>query len=118
MNITFNLSDEIMCTQVLRLLELYRGPEKMLKVPPSAETAPLPVVEVVPAVKVLDLVPSKEISGDEMRKAAGVKAKALGAEGSAKVKAFVGALDPQVKSIADVAPEDRATVLAKLEALV
>jgi len=108
MNITFDLSNEIVRIQVLRLLELY-GP---------AETAPVSTVEVAPVVKIADIVPSKEISGDEMRKAAGAKAKALGSEGSAKVKAFVGALDPKVTTIADVVPEARAAVLVKLEALV
>lgn len=63
-----------------------------------------------------DIVPSTEVSGEEMRKAAAAAAKRIGAEGPAKVKAFVGTLE--VKSIADVPPEKRADALKKLEVLV
>lgn len=65
--------------------------------------------------KVADVVVTPALSGEDLRKAAGEKAKALGKEGPAKVKAFVASLN--VKSIVDVAPEARAKALADLSAL-
>lgn len=65
--------------------------------------------------KVADVKVTPALSGEDLRKAAGEKAKALGKEGPAKVKAFVASLN--VKSIVDVAPEARAKALADLSAL-
>jgi len=68
-----------------------------------------------PEGKIEGVVVAPALSGEDLRKAAGEKAKVLGKEGPAKVKAFVASLS--VKSIVDVAPEARAKALADLSAL-
>jgi len=90
-----------------KLIEQYTPGEK--------KSEPAPTAAPKQAEKVADVVVTPALSGEDLRAAASKKAKALGAEGPAKVKAFVTSLG--VKSIVDVAPEQRADALKKLEAL-
>lgn len=124
MELTITITDVTDTTQIARARHILDAvavslPVGTVTTNPATKPAKTPKAEApAPAPAALDDVkPSdaKVYTGEELRKAAAEKAKALGKDGAAKVKAFVASLG--VKSITEVAPEKSAAAMERLLAV-